>query len=136
MSSNLAATSDTDVIWVRVTSDGSTVTVKRMVNPGGTPSESAWSSTADCYSSTAFGGDGGAVGLWPAGVGSVDDLTIKSYNSSTSSFDTTELQEHFTVDSSGYASDTLAYDANGNLTYDGTQSYTYDAWNRLMTVAH
>ena len=44
--------------------------------------------------------------------------------------------EDFTIDGSGYTTDTLAYDSNGNLTYDGTQCYTYDAWNRQMTVAH
>ncbi len=134
--SNLAATSDADVIWVRVTCNGGTVSVKRLVNPGGTPTDSTWSSTAACFISSSFSGNGGRLGFWPAGPGAIDDLTIKSYNSSTSSFDTTELEEHFTVDSSGYASDTLTYDANGNLTYDGTQSYTYDAWNRLKTTAH
>jgi hypothetical protein len=64
------------------------------------------------------------------------DLTIKSYDTATSSFDVTELEEHFTVDSSGYSSDTLTYDNNGNLLYDGTQAYSYDAWNRLATVRH
>ncbi len=66
------------------------------------------------------------------------NLTIKSWNSSTSAFDKTEATEDFNVDSSGYAASniTLSSDANGNQTYDGLQAYTYDAWNRLKTVAH
>jgi len=60
-----------------------------------------------------------------------------SYNMTTSAFDVTEAEEHFTVDSTtGYASDDLVYDSNGNLTYDGLQSYSYDGWNRMKTVAH
>jgi hypothetical protein len=134
--SSLAATSDTDVTWVQVTCDGSTVTVKRIVNPAATPTDSDWAATSACFTSTAFTGNGGLLGLWQGGTGYYDDLTIKSYDTATSSFDVTELEEHFTVDSSGYSSDTLAYDHNGNLTYDGLQAYTYDAWNRLKTVAH
>jgi len=55
------------------------------------------------------------------GSATVDDIVIKSYNTSTSAFDITEAEEHFTVDSTtGYASDDLVYDNNGNLTYDVT----------------
>ncbi len=126
----------TDTLWCRVQNDGTTVTVK-CINSSTAPSESTWSSTTACYSSTAFPSTGGMLGfVVQGGIAYVDELTIKSWNISTSAFDITEHYDNFTVDGSGYASETPTYDLAGNLTYDGVQQYTYDAWNRLITIAH
>ena len=139
---NVPLLASTDVAWFRIQYDGTTLNVWS-INNSTAPSESAWTAIASspCLSGTdVVRGTGGQIGFGVMGgqayANSVDDVTIKSYNESTSSFDTTELEEHFDVDGSGYASDTLAYDNNGNLTYDGSQAYTYDAWNRLKTTAH
>ncbi len=113
-----------------------TLTVKA-INASAAPSESTWSSTTACYSSTAFSSPGGMLGfLIQNGFAYVDELTIKSWDTATSAFDITEHYDNFTVDGSGYASETPTYDLAGNLTYDGIQQYTYDAWNRLISVAH
>ncbi|MCL2641786.1 MAG: hypothetical protein FWD53_13130, partial [Phycisphaerales bacterium] len=78
---------------------------------------------------------------------SFDDVTIKSWNASANGGVgawVTEIEEKFTVDSSGYSGNETIndysqkphYDNNGNMLFDGTQVYTYDAWNRMKTVAH
>ena len=134
--SNIPTCSATDTLWVRAQIHGTTVTVKA-INSATAPSEATWSSTTACYSSTGFTNIGGMIGFVCAGGTSyVNQFTLKSWDASTSSFDTTEHWDNFGVDSSGYASDTLTYDPAGNLTYDGQQVYTYDAWNRLMSIAH
>ncbi len=74
--------------------------------------------------------------LVQSGIAYVDELTIKSWDTATSAFDITEHYDNFTVDGSGYASETPRTDNNGNLTYDGVQQYAYDAWNRLVGIAH
>ncbi|MGA2230288.1 MAG: hypothetical protein ABSH22_05260, partial [Tepidisphaeraceae bacterium] len=105
------------------------------------PTESAWSaiSSSPELSTTSVRTTGGRIGFLPAFGGyysQVGDLTLKSWDTSTSAFDITEATENFTLDGSYYADDTLTSDNNGNQTYDGLQAYTYDAWNRLKTVAH
>ena len=73
---------------------------------------------------------------------SVGSLTINSYDTATASYDITEQQDNFTVDSNtGHstlrmAGDTPTSDVNGNLTYDGDETYVYDAWNRIRTITH
>ncbi len=117
-------------VWVRVTSDGSTLTVREAATQGGLD-------TVDpCYTSTHFLLSGGQIGFADFDGGEVSDVTIKSYSTTTTSFSVTETVENFALDSSFNGVDTLAYDNNGNLTYDGLQSYTYDAWNQVKTVAH
>ncbi|HUO09004.1 MAG TPA: RHS repeat-associated core domain-containing protein [Phycisphaerae bacterium] len=131
-SGNLPVVSGTDVLWACVTcDDGTTVSVKLAT---GSTAPSDWSSIGVCYSSTGFDTSGGLFGFcnFYQAFNSVSNLTIKSYNETTSSFDTTELVETFP----DTASETLTYDNNGNLNFDGVQAYTYDAWNRLKTVAH
>ncbi len=125
-----------DTLWCRAQFDGMTLTLK-CINSATAPSESTWTSTTACYSSTAFSGGSGMQGyLVQSGIGYIDELTIKSWDAATSAFDITEHYDNFTVDGSGYASETPTYDLAGNLTYDGVQQYTYDAWNRLISVAH
>src|SRR5437870_3723622 len=100
-------------------------------------SDGSWSGVSDCYSSSNFSITGGMVGVMLYnGDATVDDYKLWSYNSGNSSYDILEHVDDFAIDGSGYATDTLTYDANGNLTYDGTSAYTYDAWNRMKTVAH
>ncbi len=146
-SNQVTSAGDGDVLWVRVTCDGTSVKVNTLVNDTSTPSESDWSGCTDVALFTGLNMTGGRMGFNcgpqenlgdSVNVHSpvIDDLTIKSWNSSTSAFDKTEAVEDFAVDSSGYASNTLSSDANGNQTFDGIQAYTYDAWNRLKTVAH
>src|SRR5215207_5485725 len=95
----------------------------------------SWAS--DCYSSTAFDNVGGMVGFACGnGIGSVDEFKVRSWNTTTSAFDVVEHADAFTVDGSGYGSDTLTHDLAGNLTFDGSQKFTFDAWNRMKTVAH
>ncbi len=117
-------------VWVRVTSDGSTLTVREAATQGGLD-------TIDpCYTSTHFLLSGGQIGFADFDGGEVSDVTIKSYSTTTSSFSVTEAVENFALDSSFNGVSTLAYDNNGNLLYEGLQRYTYDAWNRLKTLAH
>ncbi len=127
---------NSDTLWLRVQNDGTTVTVKA-VNAATAPSESTWTSTTACYSSTAFSNVGGLIGInCSQGSGYVNNFTLKSWDTATSAFDITEHYDNFTVDGSGYASETPTCDLAGNLTYDGVQQYTYDAWNRLIGIAH
>lgn len=134
-SANAPVWNEGSVLWIRATYDGSTLTVKAQ-SSSSKPSEASWSSISAMYTATGFNGDGGMLGFSGAGDNSIEDFTVNSYNTSTSSYDTTEIEDLFATDASNYVVDTLAYDDNGNLTYDGTQAYAYDAWNRLKTVAH
>ncbi len=146
-SNQVTSAGDGDVLWVRITCDGTSVKVNTLVNNTAAPSESDWSSCTDVALFTGLNMTGGRIGFNcgpQENLGDsvtfnspvIDDLTIKSWNTGTSAFDKTEVVEPFTVDSSGYATNTLSSDANGNQTFDGIQAYTYDAWNRLKTVAH
>ena len=109
----------------------------RTLAQSGEPTSTDWSGASDCYSSTAFYNTGGLVGFAAgAGVGSVDEFKVRSWNTNTSDFDVVEHYDQFTIDGSGYGSDTLTYDLAGNLTFDGSQKYTYDGWQRMRTVAH
>jgi YD repeat-containing protein len=135
-SANKPALTATDVLWYRVTVDGSTASVQCQVSAT-QPSDSSWSSVGVCYSSSAFQSNGGRIGFSCDGSScSVDDLEVRSFNTATSAYDTIEQVEPFTVDSNGYSDETMQYDAAGNLSYDGVESYAYDAWNRLISVAH
>jgi hypothetical protein len=121
-------------LWYQVTCNGNSVTVKSALTESGLDTASV------CYSSTGFSRKGGMIGF-DAGFNynaptSIDELTVKRWNASTSAFDIVEHVDHFTVDTNGYANETLTYDAAGNLTYDGVEAYTYDAWNRLISVTH
>ncbi len=122
--------SDSGPDWVRVTCDGSTVTVRAAATQSGLDSASP------CFTSSGFNITGGQFGFADYDGGEPTNVTIKSYNTSASSFNVTEAVENFAVTSDYMGLSTLSYDANGNLTYDGLQSYTYDAWNRLKKVAH
>jgi RHS repeat-associated protein len=75
-------------------------------------------------------------GFGANGYGYIDNLTIKSWNTSTSAFDITEHVDEFTTNGSNYAEEAIDYDRNGNLIYDGVQKYSYDAWNRMVAIAH
>ncbi len=133
---NIPTCANSDTLWLRVQNDGTTVTVKA-VNAATAPSESTWTSTTACYSSTAFSNVGGLIGInCSQGSGYVNNFTLKSWDTATSAFDISEHWDNFALDGSGYADETPTYDPNGNLTYDGVQQYTYDAWNRLVGIAH
>src|SRR5207244_1538028 len=89
-----------------------------------------------CFTSSNFRTSGGLFGFAGRDTGvSIGTLTVKS-NTGTTTFNTTELAENFSVGTTGFGSGTLSYDNAGNLTYDGNQAYTYDAWNRLVGVSH
>jgi RHS repeat-associated protein len=126
-----------DIVWMRVECDGTNVTLKR-IKSSTAPSETDWTNATDTHTWNNFNLPGGMFGFADGfGTTSVDNLTIKSDPDNNGTFDTTELVDTFTLDSSGYDSGSNpAYDNNGNMTYDGTQAYTYDAWNRLVKVAH
>ena len=78
------------------------------------------------------------------GGGTVQNVTVNSYDGATGAYDVTEAAETFTLDANGYAhggdgtaaGDALASDGDGNQTFDGVQCYAYDAWNRLAAVRH
>jgi YD repeat-containing protein len=117
--------------------DGTNVTLKR-IKSSAAPSETDWTNATDTHTWNNFNLPGGMFGFADGfGTTSVDNLTIKSDPDNNGTFDTTELVDTFTLDSSGYdTGSNPAYDNNGNMTYDGTQAYTFDAWNRLVKVAH
>jgi RHS repeat-associated protein len=80
---------------------------------------------------------GGMIGFASrVGVGSVDDVTIRSWNAATSAFDVVEHVDAFDIDANNRSSVDPAHDLAGNLTFDGVQKFTYDGWNRLAKVAH
>ena len=108
----------------------------KVVKSSSAPSEATWSSTGACFSTSSYTISGGQLGFVSNGYLHIDDLTIKSWNTSSSAFDITEHVDDFTINGSGYVEETIDYDRNGNLTYDGVQKYSYDAWNRLVSVAH
>jgi hypothetical protein len=115
-----------DPLWVRVTSDGTTVTA-RVLAQASEPTDGQWSGTSDIYSSSGFDMIGGMIGFASrVGVGSVDDVTVRSWNTSTSSFDVAEHVDTFDVDGSNRSSVDPAHDAAGNMTFDGVQKFTYD----------
>jgi hypothetical protein len=94
---NKPALTATDVLWYRVTVDGSTVSVRCQVSAT-EPSDSIWSSVGACYSSSAFQSNGGRIGFSCDGSScSVDDLEVRSFNTATSAYDTIEQVEPFTV---------------------------------------
>ena len=130
----LAVPSDTETIWLRVTSGGTTVKVYGKI---ASSQPSSWSDSTDLISTSTnfdsspggrfgFGGDAWQV--------RIDNFTLKTDRDSNGSYETTEAVEHFTIDANGYAEETLTHDAAGNLTYDGVYQFTYDAWNRLVKV--
>lgn len=119
-----------DVAWVRVTCDGTNVTVRFAT------SEANLAGASDCYTTSAIDIVGGLVGFsCYTDKASVESFTLKADRDANGSYETTEHVENFVLDGSGYANETPTYDKNGNLTYDGVFSYTYDAWNRLVKVA-
>jgi hypothetical protein len=68
---------------VRVTSDGTTVTA-RVLAQASEPTDGQWNGTSDVYSSSGFDMIGGMIGFASrVGVGSVDDLTVRSWNAVT-----------------------------------------------------
>ena len=117
-------------LWVRITNDATTVTVKCATTEAGLTSATA------CYTSTDFDTSGGGmIGFASArAVNSVDDLTVKADRDANGSYEVTEHKDGFTLDGSGYDDSEPTHDAAGNLTWDGIFSYTYDAWNRLVTT--
>ena len=125
------------VLWLRVTSDGTTVKVYAQI---AATQPSSWSDsthlvkTSTNFDLTASGG-GGRFGFGgDAHQVRVDDFTLRTDRDNNGSYETTEVVEDFTIDASGYAEETLTHDANGNLTYDGAYAFAYDAWNRLVKV--
>ncbi len=132
---NVPAMGNSDVMWVRIVSDGSTVTVQQQLSatePG------SWSGVSNCYSSGNFPLAGGGFAVAPqltnGRIVALDDLTLRTDRDANGSYETTEHVERFTVDSTGNAPTSLTHDAAGNLTYDGRWAYAYDAWNKLATV--
>ncbi len=120
----------TDKLWVRVTNDGTTLSVFEAA------SQSGLDTAVACYTSANFNNTGGMIGFSPeSGGGYVGDVSVKRGSGSPVTYSTTDAADAFTVDGSGYATDTLTYDNAGNLTYDGVFQYAYDAWNRLITVS-
>ena len=116
-------------LWFRVSSDGTTVTVRAAT------SEAGLATAAACFSGD-FTLTGGGLALEPfsSGAGLIDDVTIRMDRDGNGSYETTELVERFTLDGDGLAQETLEYDRAGNLTYDGVFKYQYDAWNRMTRV--
>jgi hypothetical protein len=68
----------------------------------------------DCYSSTGFDNAGGMVGFAiSSGIGSVDEVKVRSWNTNTSAFDVVEHYDGFGIDGSGNVTDTPVNDAAG-----------------------
>jgi hypothetical protein len=68
-----------DPLWVRVTSDGTTVSA-RVLAQASEPTDGQWNGTSDIYSSSGFDMIGGMIGFASrVGVGSVDDVTVRSW---------------------------------------------------------
>jgi RHS repeat-associated protein len=139
--SNAPTVTSTSTLWVQVQYDGTTLSVKELVGTSA-PTSSAWSAAGAIYSATGYPNTGGLLGFkCHESYGSADiaisQVTVNSYDSSTSAFDITEHFDNFSVNSStGVATNTLASDSNGNQTFDVSNVYTYDAWNRMVSVAH
>jgi RHS repeat-associated protein len=108
----------------------------RRALPSLSTTEAGLDTAQPCYSSTEFGASGGLLGFAPdMGEVTIDNFTLKTDRDANGSFETTEHLDSFTLDSTGYAPDSLLHDAAGNLTYDGNQAFVYDAWNRMISVA-
>ncbi|MEM1109973.1 MAG: RHS repeat-associated core domain-containing protein, partial [Planctomycetota bacterium] len=124
-----------DLLWVRVESDGTTVTVKAAIDNNGEPSEATWSGTGVSYQSPNFILTGGQVGFRATyGTAYVRSLKLETDHAADGSW-TTEYDGDLNQPT-GYATQVYEHDAAGNLTYDGTFAYGYDAWNRLTTVTN
>ncbi|MEM1109806.1 MAG: RHS repeat-associated core domain-containing protein, partial [Planctomycetota bacterium] len=124
-----------DRLWVRVESDGTTVTVKAAIDNNGAPSEAIWSGTGVSYESPNFILTGGKVGFRAAyGTAYVRTFKLETDHDANGSW-TTEYDGNLNQPT-GYATQVYEHDAAGNLTYDGTFAYGYDAWNRLATVTN
>ncbi len=126
---NVPAVGNTDPLWVRITNDGTTVSVRCAT------SEAGLATASDCYSSTAFNARGGMIGLASSAYyPEVDDLKIYADRDHNGSYETLEHEEHFTLDGDNTTTESLTHDPAGNLTYDGIYQYGYDAWNRMIQV--
>jgi len=136
---SLPPLAESATLWVRVISDGTDVTVKAIENAG-EPSEGAWSNATVYYqtssSTNRFSWFGGGFGFRGNSYNSadIDSLTLKTDRDADGTYENTELEESFTLDSNGMAPTEPTYDKAGNLTYDGRFKYAYDGWNRLVTV--
>ena len=122
-----------DRLWYRIASDGTTVTVKALVDNAGAPTESAWSGAGVAYTSSDFPLTGGQVGFRAAyGVALMRHFTLETDHDNDGTW-TTEFDQAYNHPG-GYATVEYDHDAAGNLTFDGVFAYTYDASNRLVEV--
>ncbi len=118
-----------DELWVRVKSDGTTLSIKCNTSNN-------FTGVGDCYRTTGtidLTRPGGLFGFMSASYSvDIDDLTIETDHDGDTTY-TTEYVDHFDIDT-GYTVQELDYDDAGNLVYDGRHKFTYDAWNRLVTI--
>ena len=124
-----------DRLWYRITSDGTTVTVKGLIDNSGPPSDAAWSGAGVAYSSSDFPLTGGQVGFRATfGTALMRHFTLETDHDNNGVW-TTEYDQAYNHPG-GYATVAYAHDAAGNLTFDGVYAYHYDAWNRLVQVSN
>jgi len=124
--------------WVRVTSDGTTVAVKLIVNQQHAHRYRLVQrryGLVQLQLQSQRRHDGLSFSYRDITDAEIDDLTIKSDTDANGSYETTEHIDRFTADASGFVPQGPEYDLAGNLTYDGVYAYSYDAWNRLVKVS-
>ncbi len=128
---NVPARQQSEDLWVRITSDGSTLTIR-------CSTDEDFDNDNDCYTTSTANVDltrpGGMFGFMAASFPvQFDNLTIKSDHDNDGYYTVTECEDNFDINSI-YVVQDLDYDAAGNLIYDGMHQFTYDAWNRLVKV--
>ena len=134
--SNTISTSNGDRVWYRADYNGTTLTIKALVDNSGTPTDTDWSSATTVFDSTHYNITGGSIGF--AGYDDsnlkIDNLVIKNDADSNGSYETTEYEDDFDADANGRIASDPDHDKAGNVTFDGTYKYTYDAWDRCVKV--
>ncbi|WP_432799583.1 hypothetical protein [Poriferisphaera sp. WC338] len=138
-SANYPDLADADKLWLRVSRVNGVIQVKAVKSLPTAHYDStidtALDNAAVCFQITIANNGGGQVGwLSRHATSYVDDFMLRTDADGNGSFETVEHFDDFEVDNDGYADNTMAYDAAGNMTFDGVYTYTYDAWNRMISV--
>jgi len=74
---NMPSVSANDILWYRVTCDGTTVKVRAIVDNSDEPNSTEWSNASDCFSSSELDIAGGMIGFVANNAAvSVDNLSV------------------------------------------------------------
>ncbi|MCG8512097.1 MAG: hypothetical protein MI741_23015 [Rhodospirillales bacterium] len=130
---DMPSVSRNDTLWVRLICDGSSLTVKCLVDNVDAPSEADWTAKAACCTTSDLDFTGGRFGFLDGDKVYVDDVTLTIDQDDNGTYETTEHVEDFEMNANGFAEDKLEHDAAGNLTYDGVFKYRKDPALRLTS---